>query len=277
MGPVSDPSTPRHPDESDPSDLSDDQTRPFTPPLLPGDSVTLGPEGAMPPLSPVAPDLRLGLGRLSRGLIAYGIVGLILAAICLGVLVYVSSRFDAAGDRVETTMDELATTIDRTAAVLHDASTTAETFTVTLGRTEDAVSAAADTIIGVRTNLETLESVLRTVNILGVTPLGTAADAVGGIAGSIKGLDTRLTAIADGLVANGDSLSANATSLAQLGDSTAALAERLRSGVVEDSMADVQLVVVVMLVLMAAWAAVPAAGALAFGIWLRRELDRAAV
>jgi uncharacterized protein YukE len=272
MGPVSDAGQPR-----DPRDGSDDQTRPFEPPLLPVESVTLGPDTTMTPLTPVVPDLRLGLGRLSRGLIAYGVVGLILAVICLGVLVYVSSRFDAAGDRVESTMEELATTIDRTSNALHDASTTAQSFTVTLGRTEDAVSAAADTIIGVRSNLETLESVLRTVNILGVTPLGTAADAVGGIAGSIKGLDTRLTAIAHGLVTNGDALASNATSLRQLGDSTAALAERLRSGVVEDSMADVQLVIVVMLVLMAAWAAVPAAGALAFGLWLRRELDGSTV
>ena len=138
------------------------------------------------------------------------------------------------------------------------------------------MSAAANTIISVRTNLQTLESVLRAVNILGVSPLGTAADAVGGIATSIQGLDSRLTAIADGLVTNGDSLAANATSLGQLGDSTAAMAERLRSGVVEDSMADVQFLVVVMLLLMAAWAAVPAAGALVFGVWLRRELERSA-
>ena len=48
-----------------------------------------------------------------------------------------------------------------------------------LDRTEEAVSAAAATIIGVRTNLQTLESVLRAVNILGVSPLGPAADAVG--------------------------------------------------------------------------------------------------
>jgi hypothetical protein len=258
------------------TDDSDDETRPYSPPLAPGASVTLGSDGAMLPPSPVVPDLRFGLGRLSRGLIVYGVIGLAFAVICLGVLAYVNSRFDAAGDRVQTTMEELATTIDRTADVLHDASTTAQSFTVTLGRTQEAVSAAADTVIGVRTNLQTLESVLRTVNILGVSPLGTAADAVGGIATSIQGLDSRLTAIADGLVTNGDSLAANATSLGQLGDSTAALSERLRSGVVEDSMADVQLLVVVMLLLMAAWAAVPAAGALAFGIWLRRELERSA-
>ena len=159
--------------------------------------------------------------------------------------------------------------------MLHDASTTAQTFTTTLGSTEEAVSAAANTIIGVRTNLETLESVLRAVNILGVSPLGPAANAVGGIATSIKGLDTRLTAIADGLSANGDALAANATSLGQLGDSMASLAERLRSGTVQDSLADVHLVIVAMLLLMTVWAAVPAIAALAFGAWLRRELRRA--
>ena len=252
----------------------DDLTRPFTPPLAPSGSVTLAPEASMAAIPPGVPDLRLGLARLSRGLIVYGIVGLVVAALSLGVLVYVNGRFDAAGDRVESTMVELATTVDRTAQVLHDASTTAQSFTVTLGRTQEAVNAAADTIIGVRTNLESLESVLRTVNILGLTPLGGAADAVGGIANAIEGLDSRLTAIGDGLESNGDALAANATSLGQLGDSTEALAERLRSGIVEDSMADVQLVIVVMLLLMAAWAAVPAIGALVFGIYLRRELER---
>ena len=89
---------------------------------------------------------------------------------------------------------------------LEDASTTAESFTGTIDRTVEGVSSAADTIVSVRTNLETLESVLRAVNILGLTPLGPPAEAVGGIANAIEGLDTRLTAIADSLAGNRDSL-----------------------------------------------------------------------
>ena len=249
--------------------MTDDVTRPYDP--QPADAQPPDVRPIPAPQQP-PPDLRGGLARLSRGLIAYGIVGLVVAALGLGVLAYVNTRIDAAGDRVETSMDQLATTLDRTATVLRDASATAQTFTVTLDRTSEGVSAAADTIIGVRTNLETLESVLRTVNILGVTPLGTAADAVGGIANSIEGLDSRLTGIAESLDANEDALAANATSLGQLGDSTAALAARLRSGVVEDSLADVHLVIVAMLLVLTAWSAVPAVGALALGIWLRREL-----
>ena len=54
----------------------------------------------------------------------------------------------------------------------------------------------------------------------------------------------------------------------KLGDSTEALAARLRSGVVEDSLADVRVVIVAMFLVMTLWTVVPAVGALAFGIWL---------
>jgi len=134
---------------------------------------------------------------------------------------------------------------------------------------------AADTIRSVRTNLETLENVLNTINILGLTPLGPAADAVGGIADSIEGLDTRLAGIADGLDANRGALDSNAASLGRLADSTADAAERLRSGVVEASLDDVQVVIAIMLLMFVVWSAVPAVGALVFGVWLRREVRRA--
>lgn len=221
--------------------------------------------------------LRGGLARLSTGLIVYGIIGLILAGLGLGALAFINGKVGSLSDRVETSVDQIATTLERTADVLHDASTTAQTFTVTLERSAEGVSAAADTIRGVRTNLERLESVLRAVNILGLSPLGPAGDAVGGIADSIEGLDTRLTAIADSLATNRDSLAANATSLGQLGDSTEATAERLRSGVVEASLDDVHAVTVVMMLLFVAWTAVPAVGALALGTWLRREVRPAPV
>jgi hypothetical protein len=153
---------------------------------------------ARTPLDP-APDLRGGLGLLSRGLIAYGVIALIVAVLGLALLLYANTRIDAAGDRVETSVAQLTTTLDATAQALHDASTTAATFNTTLDRTQTAVAAAADTIVGVRTSLQSLESVLRSVSILGTSPLGGAANAVGGIASSIEGLDSRLTAIADGL------------------------------------------------------------------------------
>jgi len=219
--------------------------------------------------------LRAGLQRLSTGLIVYGLIGILVAIIGLGALVWANGRIATLSDRVSTSVTQLATTMDRTAAVLHDASATASSFNDTLDRTTEGVSSAAQTIVSVRTNLQALDSAMHAVSILGVSPLGPPANSVGGIATSLEGLDTRLTAISDSLSANHDKLAANAMSLGALGDSTADLAARLRSGTVEDSPGDVQAIVSVVLLLFALWSAVPAVGALAFGVWLRRETVRA--
>jgi hypothetical protein len=216
--------------------------------------------------------LRGGMRRLSTGLIVYGIVGLLLAGIGLGALAWANSRIESVATRASVSVDQIATTLERTAVALQTASTTADSFTGTLDRTVEGVSAAADTISSVHSNLRTLETAMRAVDILGLTPLGPAANAVGGIAGAIEGLDTRLSAIADSLTGNRDALAANATSLGRVADSTAAMAARLRSGVVEESLADVQAVMVVMFFVLTAWTAVPAIGALIVGVWIRREV-----
>lgn len=214
-----------------------------------------------------------GLRRLSRGLIAYGIIGLVVAAIGFGALVWVNGRVGNVRAEAETTVGQLATTMDRTARLLHDASATARSFSVTLDRSAEALPAAAEQIARLRSDLTALEGQLRSVSILGQTPLSSAADALGRIAVSMEGLDTQLSVIAVVLTANGDALAASATSLGQLGDTTEALAARLGSGVIEDSLGDVQMVIVVMLLVFTALSIVPAVGALVLGVWLRRELD----
>jgi hypothetical protein len=259
--------------------VTDDQTQSYEPrPAGQGETGGAGTSGTSPAGSPPGDrplGLRGGLHRLSSGLIAYGAIGLVVCIIGLGALVWVNGRIDSLAARVSTSVDEMATILERTAVALDDASATAESFTVTIDKTAEGVNAAADAIAGVRTSLETLEGVLRAVNILGVTPLGPAADAVGAIANGIEGLDTRLSAIGDSLEGNSDALAANATSLERLADSTAAAAERLRSGVIEASLDDIHAVLIVVLLVLTGWTAVPAIGALVFGVWLRRELARA--
>lgn len=218
--------------------------------------------------------LRGGLRRLAQGLIGYGIVGLVVAAVCLVALIWVNGRVAGLRVEAETTVGQLATSMDRTAQALHDASTTAQSFTVTVEQSAQAVASAADTITEVRTGLSSLEAQLRAVSILGAQPLSGTADAVGRIDTSLEGLDTRLDAIATGLDGNRDALARNATSLGQLGDSVEAMATRLDSGVIEDSLGDIQMVIMVLLLMFTAWSLVPAVGALAGGLWLRRELER---
>ena len=88
----------------------------------------------------------------------------------------------------------------------------------------------------------------------------------------MEGLDTQLSLIADDLKGNRDALAGNAASLSELGDSTEALAARLGPSVGQDSLGDIQQVIAITLLMFAAWSFVPAVGALALGVWLRREL-----
>ena len=217
--------------------------------------------------------MRAGLRRLSRGLIAYGFVALIVATIVFGTTVWANGRLGNLRDTVGASVDEMAASMERSAEALHDAARTATRFSSTLDQGAAAMPAVSQQIAAVRTDLAALQDQLRSVSIFGATPLSTAADAVGRIAVSLEGLDTQLQLAAVALAANGDALASNSTSLARLGDSAAALATRLRSGVIEDSFGDVQWVIVVVLLAFTALSVVPAVGALALGVWLRRELE----
>lgn len=164
--------------------------------------------------------------------------------------------------------------MDVAASVLQRAATTAQTVTVTVDQTAQAVSAAAATITEVRSDLTALEAQLRSFNILGAAPLSSAADAVSRIATSIQGLDTQLPVVAADIDDNRAAVAANAVSLGQLGDATASLAARLRAGVVEDSLGELQRLISVTLLVFTAWSMLPALGALVLGVWLRREVRR---
>jgi hypothetical protein len=160
------------------------------------------------------------------------------------------------------------------ATVLRGASTTAESFSGTADQARQAVSAAVVMVSEARSDLSALEAQLRSVSVLGATPLASSADAVGRITASMDGLESQIPVVADSLKGNRDALARNAAALSELADSTAALAARLGSGVGQDSFGDVQQVIAITLLMFAAWSCVPAVGALGLGAWLRGELAR---
>jgi hypothetical protein len=216
--------------------------------------------------------LRHGLRRLSTGLLIYGSIGLTIAVIGLLALVWLGGRLSSLNERVGVQVDSLVTTLDRTATVLDDAGASALSFAVTLERTPPTVRQAAATIGNMQANMRTVESQLSSLSIFGQQPLGQVAGLFGQMATDLEGLDTRLGLIADDLTGNRDKLLANAASLKALGSQVGAVADQLREGVIEDSLADVTSVVTLLALLLAAWTAVPAVGALGLGWWLRREL-----
>jgi hypothetical protein len=226
----------------------------------------------VPDSTTMTPRLGRSLRRLSTALIAYGLIGLLAAALGLVALSWLGGRLAAAADRTSAQVDAIITTLDTTSDVLADASDAAVSFGVTLERTPPVVRQAADTIGNLQANLRSVEQQLDSIAILGSRPLGGVAGVFGQMATDISGLDTRLGLIADSLEEDKAALLANAESLAALGAQLGNLADGLRGGIVEESFADVQAVLTVMLLLLVAWTAVPAVGALGVGIWLRRDL-----
>lgn len=216
--------------------------------------------------------LRGGLRRLSTGLIAYGIAGLAVALLGLGALGWTAGRVAGLAVTVDAEVSELATTLDRTADTLDAAGSSAVTFAVTLERTPPSVRQTAETIRNLRPNLQAIESQLSSISILGNRPLADAARLFGEMASDLQGLDTRLDLIAADLETDRDALLRNADSLEELADRTAFMAERVRTGFIQGGLEDLRLVLVLTILVFVGWTAVPAIGALALGIWLRRTI-----
>jgi hypothetical protein len=255
--------------------------RPVVPPTesaAPTDPTTRStvpvPSGAQaePPL-----ELRAGVRRLSTGLIWYGVIGIALAVVGLVALLYVGGRVGALADRVSTQVTTLVATVEDASTALKDAGATAGSFATTLDQTPDTVRQAAGTVTSVRTTLSSVQGTLGAINILGASPFGGVADQFGQISSDLEGLDTRLVALADSLGDNRAKLQSNATSLTSLGNRLGDVADQLKSGVIEDSLADVRAMVTILALVLVAWTAVPAVGALLLGLWLRRMMARPAM
>jgi hypothetical protein len=245
------------------------------------DDTTLRPTPRVPPSAPApsapAPaattsELRPAFRRLGTGLLVYGTIGLILAILSLLAMLYVGNRIGSLAERTSAQVETIIATLDDTSVVLTDAAATARSFAGTLERTPSTIQSAADTISGVRSQLESVSSQLGLFSILGANPLSGVATIFGSIADGLEGLDTALSTVAADLGDNQDKLLTNAASLDALGLRLATVADELREGVVQDSLADVQFIATLLGLMFVIWTAVPAIGALFLGTWLRREL-----
>jgi len=228
---------------------------------------------ATPPLDAgPSPALRRALRRLSTGLVLYGVLGLMLAVVGGFALAWVGGRVAAVADRTGEQVDSIVGTLDQTSFVLSSMGASATSFSGTLERTPPAVRQTAQTVVNLRANLILVEGQLSAISILGARPLANAANLFGQMATDLEGLDTRLETIAADLDTNRAALVDNSARLAALGTELNGLADDLRGGVIEDSLADVQQIMAVLSVMLIAWTALPAFGALILGSWIRRDL-----
>lgn len=222
--------------------------------------------------APAPASVRAVLPRVANGLIAYGVIGLVLAIIAALALVWAGGRFASLGGRLETQVSTIADTLDRTAAVLQDASTSATSFAVTLERTPPIVRQVSDAIGDIEASLQALSTQLAQIDILGRQPLGGTAERVTNMAAALDGLDARLELVAGDLEGNRDALLANSASLGALSQQLTSAAEQLRGDDLSSALADIRAVLLVFGLILLTWIVLPSAGALALGWWLRREM-----
>ncbi len=223
-------------------------------------------------LSPGPLERPLPLRAISRLLIGYGAVGLVAAAIGIAFLIIGLVRVNALGSRVGGDFGGVATVLERTATVLDDAATTARGFGVTVDGSTAALSTSAEDIRAIVPRLRDLETQANAVNVLGSQPLAPLGGLFGQIAGQLDDLDERLDTVSTSLGTNRAALDTNAGSLADLATETRTLADRLGEDTLTAAIDDARWLLVALLVVGSVGAIVPAGGALAAGLWLRRRL-----
>ena len=220
---------------------------------------------------------RSRLRLLARLLIGYGIVALIAAVLAAVLLIVAFNRVSALSDQLSSQVGGVSSVLDKTADALDDAASTATSFSTTIDTGADAVTKVAADLRLIIPRLRDLESRANEVSILGAQPLARLGELFGQIADILTDLTTQLDDVAKSLVGNRSALEANARSLSSLADQVRTLSESFASDQLAGAIESIRWLILALLVIAAIGAAVPAAGALATGWWLRGWLRAADV
>ncbi len=216
------------------------------------------------------------LPQLARGLIAYGIVGLVLAVLTSIAVLIAIGRLGTIGKSTSGSTDQVGTVLERMATVLDDAATSAGSFGATIDSSSAALTSAAVDLRAVVPQLRDIERQANAINILGSPPLAPLAGLFGGIADQLGDLDSQLDGVAADLVANRSALAANATSLRALATEVRALGARIAPTTIARIVDDATWLAFALLAVVVTGVGLPAGAALAGGWWLRREILRSA-
>lgn len=210
--------------------------------------------------------------RLSRVLIGFGIVGLVVALLALVGLVIGVARVNGVADRFGGDVGGISRTLDRTSDVIEKAATTAGSFGTTIDGTTAALGVVGGDIDSITPRLDSIADQTASISILGTTPFASVSSLFRDIATQLRDVRGQLTAIGTSLTTNRAALTANATSLGELATETKTLAGRLDGVAITGAIDDLRILLVVVLGIGALGAAVPAVGALVVGMWIRRVL-----
>ena len=215
--------------------------------------------------------LGLPARRLGTGLVAFGVVGLLLTVVMaiawLGGLVAVADldeRLEADRQAIATALADTATLMDSTASAL-------ESTSGSLG----SVGAALDDTAGLLDTLATTTADLAdslNVTILGQQPFAGLADSFAEIADELETFATHADTLATDIDGLGPDVDAVTADLRTVEASIAALAPRVEAFSGVEKMVGLVRAYALLSALLSAWLGVLAAGC----VWAGRQLRRAA-
>lgn len=207
--------------------------------------------------------------QIGSALIAYGIVGTILAILVAGAGLWGAFRLDDTLSRVEAQRVELAATVGAAADALASVVTTVEASRPGI----DQLSGLTTKLSGVAGDIGTAADDLASrmdVSVLGFQPFAGLGAQMSGIGTQIRGVATDLEAIGPAVTAVADGTAGITTSLATLQARLDALSARIEALGPFDQTGRALAVGIVLLVLLDLWLAIPALTAIVVGRRLRR-------
>jgi hypothetical protein len=207
--------------------------------------------------------------RLGTGLLAFGVIGALLAGVVAIVLVIGGLSARSLGDRLEADRVALVAALQRASDSIDGASVATGNVQATLDSTETVVGHTSDTLVSLGGAIDGLADALD-FSILGQQPLAGAAAAFSGIGDQLRTYAEDLDAVAVDLAANQDDLTSIAADLDDLATRIDAVADRLDAFDRVEELVGLTVLGVVLMGAVVAWVAI-AAGLLAWVGWRLRR------
>ncbi len=207
--------------------------------------------------------------QIGSALIAYGIVGTILAILVAGAGLWGAFRLDDTLSRVEAQRVELAVTVGAAADALASVVTTVEASRPGIDQLSDLTSKLSGVAGDIGTAADDLASRMD-VTVLGFQPFAGLGAQMSGIGAQIRSVATDLDAIGPAVTAVADGTAGISTSLSTLQARLDAVSARIDALGPFDQTGRALAIGIVLLVLLDLWLAIPALTAIVVGRRLRR-------
>ncbi|HEX5828784.1 MAG TPA: hypothetical protein VFY23_14765 [Candidatus Limnocylindrales bacterium] len=213
--------------------------------------------------------LGVDLRRLGTTLLAFGVVGMLIAGIVAVGLVAGAFAARNLDDRLAANQARLVATLDNVDATIAQTVTTVDNAGATLTTTSETLDSARGVLSDVGATAAELSSSLD-FTILGSRPLAGAAARFGELAVQVRGFEEKAGALADNLAVNAGDTRALAEDIELLRADLAAATERLAAFEATGELASLLVAGILLLGLLVAWLAVAGAGCAWMGLKLRR-------